>query len=79
MQLSVKWRAVAPVEFEPYSLDLGSLLPEAEAERKVLVAVRRQDESSSLCEFGAIECSPPGAIHASWESEVDAPPQPWGT
>ncbi|HUY87405.1 MAG TPA: DUF1573 domain-containing protein [Pirellulales bacterium] len=70
VRLTVKWRAVAPVEFEPYSVDFGSLLPDRTAEKTVRVVVRASDDAAAHCEIGSVECYPPAALEASWESNV---------
>ena len=73
VRLTVKWRAVAPVEFEPYSVDFGPLLPDQTAEKTVQVVARATDDAATRCELGSVECYPPAAIEASWETDADGP------
>lgn len=71
VRLTIKWRAVAPVEFEPYSVDFGSLLPDQTVEKMVRVVVRASDDAASRFELGSVECYPPAAVKALWDSNAE--------
>ncbi|MGH7140875.1 MAG: DUF1573 domain-containing protein, partial [Pirellulales bacterium] len=70
VKLKLKWRAVASVEFEPYSLDFGSLLPGHAAERNALVVVRIGEEGPSPYDLQQVECFPPAAVLARWTEGI---------
>lgn len=65
IDLVVTWQAVAPLEFDPYRLDFGTLRPGESADR-TLRLVRRNDERFPSCRIARLDCTPPENLSAEW-------------
>lgn len=70
--LRISWRAVAPLEFNPLSLDFGTIRPNETLEKTVKLIWR--DDADVSCRVGRVQCFPAERLRVSIESaeaEVD--------
>lgn len=64
--LQVSWRAVAPLEFEPLSLNFGALLPAQRVEQTVKLLQHGADPQRAVCRVEQVECFPSGQVSAAF-------------